>query len=114
MSECVFCKIVEGSLPAEKVYEDGDVLAFRDLHAQAPIHLLVIPKKHISSVREIGEEEGPLLGRIFSVVNQLADELGLADKGFRIVNNCGEDGGQTVYHIHFHLLGGRALGWPPG
>ncbi|MFD1435852.1 histidine triad nucleotide-binding protein [Kroppenstedtia eburnea] len=114
MTECIFCKIVEGSLPAEKVYEDEDVLAFRDLHAQAPVHLLVIPKKHIPSVRDIGEEEGHLLGRIFSVINRLADELGVADKGFRIVNNCGDEGGQTVYHIHFHLLGGRSLSWPPG
>ncbi len=113
MTDCIFCKIVEGSIPAEKVYEDEDVLAFRDIHAQAPVHILIIPKKHIPSVRDIGEEEGPLLGRIFSVINRLADELGVADKGFRIVNNCGDEGGQTVYHIHFHLLGGRSLSWPP-
>lgn len=114
MAECIFCKIVEGSLPAEKVYEDEAVLAFKDIHAQAPVHLLVIPKKHISSIREIGEGEGSLMGRIFSVINQLADEQGIADKGFRVVNNCGDDGGQTVHHIHFHLLGGRSLSWPPG
>ncbi|SDC74204.1 histidine triad (HIT) family protein [Melghirimyces thermohalophilus] len=114
MADCIFCKIVEGSMPSEKVYEDDAVLAFKDIHAQAPVHLLVIPKRHIPSVREIGEEEGALMGRIFAVINQLAKEHGLADRGFRIVNNCGEEGGQTVHHIHFHLLGGRALTWPPG
>ncbi|SMO50430.1 histidine triad nucleotide-binding protein [Melghirimyces algeriensis] len=114
MEDCIFCKIVDGSLPSEKVYEDESVLAFKDLHAQAPVHLLVIPKKHISSIREIGEEDGPLMGKIFAAINQLAKEYGLADKGFRIVNNCGDEGGQTVYHIHFHLLGGRSLTWPPG
>lgn len=114
MADCIFCKIVEGSMPSEKVYEDDAVLAFKDIHAQAPVHLLVIPKRHIPSVREIGEEEGALMGRIFAVINQLAEEHGLADRGFRIVNNCGQEGGQTVHHIHFHLLGGRALTWPPG
>ncbi|MFC4076742.1 histidine triad nucleotide-binding protein [Salinithrix halophila] len=114
MTECLFCGIVEGSIPSEKVYEDEHVIAFKDIHAQAPVHILVIPKKHIPSVQQIGEGEGMLLGRIFSVINRLAKEHGLSERGYRIVNNCGEEGGQTVHHIHFHLLGGRALTWPPG
>ncbi|PTX64857.1 histidine triad (HIT) family protein [Melghirimyces profundicolus] len=114
MSDCIFCKIVKGDVPSEKVYEDESVLAFKDIHAQAPVHLLVIPKAHIPSVRELGEKDGALLGRIFSTINRLAEENGLAERGFRIVNNCGEEGGQTVHHIHFHLLGGRSLTWPPG
>lgn len=114
MADCIFCGIVEGTIPSEKLYEDEHVVAFRDIHAQAPVHILVIPKKHIPSVQDLGEEDGFLIAQIFSVINRLAKEQGLSEKGFRIVNNCGDEGGQTVYHIHFHLLGGRSLTWPPG
>ncbi|QKG84948.1 histidine triad nucleotide-binding protein [Kroppenstedtia pulmonis] len=114
MADCIFCGIVEGTIPSEKLYEDEHVVAFQDIHAQAPVHILVIPKKHIPSVQDVGEEDGFLIAHIFSVINRLAKEHGLSEKGFRIVNNCGDEGGQTVYHIHFHLLGGRTLTWPPG
>lgn len=114
MSDCLFCQIIDGKIPSEKVYEDEDVLAFNDIHAQAPTHVLVIPKKHIASARDLEEKDGALLGKIFAVINRVAADQGLAERGFRIVNNCGEDGGQTVHHIHFHLLGGRQLTWPPG
>ncbi|PTM59487.1 histidine triad nucleotide-binding protein [Desmospora activa] len=114
MADCIFCQIIDGKIPSQKVYEDADVLAFNDIHAQAPVHVLVIPKKHIASAQELGEKDGALLGKIFTVIKRVAEEKGLAEKGYRIVNNCGEDGGQTVHHIHFHLLGGRQLTWPPG
>ncbi|SFS82226.1 histidine triad nucleotide-binding protein [Marininema halotolerans] len=114
MADCIFCGIIEGSIPAEKVYEDELVTAFKDIHAQAPVHLLVIPNQHIPSIQQVGEEDSELLGRIFSVMNRLAVDEGLAERGYRIVNNCGDEGGQTVHHIHFHLLGGRSLTWPPG
>ncbi|SDW14890.1 histidine triad (HIT) family protein [Marininema mesophilum] len=114
MAECIFCGIIEGNIPAEKVYEDELVTAFKDIHAQAPVHILVIPNQHIPSIQQIGEGDSQLPGRFFSVINQLAQDYGLAERGYRIVNNCGEDGGQTVHHIHFHLLGARHLTWPPG
>ncbi|OYD07661.1 histidine triad nucleotide-binding protein [Paludifilum halophilum] len=114
MADCIFCGIVDGTIPSEKLYEDEMVVAFRDIHAQAPVHVLVIPKEHIPSIQEVEEESGELLARIFSTINRLAKEHGLADRGYRIVNNCGEEGGQTVHHVHFHLLGGRSLTWPPG
>lgn len=114
MADCIFCGIVNGSIPSEKVYEDDEVLAFNDIHAQAPTHVLVIPKKHIASARELGEKDAALLGKVFAAINRVAQEKGLVENGFRIVNNCGEDGGQTVDHIHFHVLGGRHLTWPPG
>lgn len=114
MADCLFCKIIAGEIPSTKVYEDEAVLAFRDIEPQAPEHIIIIPKTHISSANEITEENGAVVGKIFAVVAKIAKELGFADKGYRIVNNCGEDGGQTVGHIHFHLLGGRNLQWPPG
>lgn len=114
MADCLFCKIIAGEIPSTKVYEDEAVLAFRDIEPQAPEHIIIIPKTHISSANEITEENGAVVGKIFAVAAKIAKELGFADKGYRIVNNCGEDGGQTVGHIHFHLLGGRNLQWPPG
>ena len=113
MSDCIFCKIAAGDIPSKKAYEDDLVLAFHDINPAAPTHILVIPKEHISSAAALGEEHADLLGRIFSVIAKLAAELGLSD-GFRIVSNVGELGGQTVPHLHFHLLAGRTLGWPPG
>lgn len=110
---CVFCKIVSGEIPSKKAYEDDRVLAFFDLEPQAPVHILIIPKLHIKSVNEIDSENSEIIGYIFEVARKLAKEFGL-EKGYRIVNNCGEDGGQTVEHLHFHLLGGRSMKWPPG
>jgi histidine triad (HIT) family protein len=113
VADCIFCGIVEGSVPSDKVYEDDKVVAFRDINPAAPVHVLVIPKKHIPSVLEAAEEP-ELLGEIVAAAAKVAKKLGLAEKGFRLVNNCGEQGLQTVYHIHFHLIGGRQLSWPPG
>lgn len=113
MMDCIFCKIASGEIPCKKAYEDAQVLAFYDLDPQAPTHILLIPKTHIESAMEITEENSGIIGHIYAVAAKLAKEQGL-EKGFRIVNNCGEDGGQTVHHIHFHLLGGRSMQWPPG
>lgn len=114
MSDCIFCKIVAGELPSKKVYEDEEVLAFEDISPAAPVHVLIIPKVHIASALHVAEEQLPLIGAIHRTAGQLARELGIAEKGFRLVNNCGNEGGQTVDHLHYHLLGGRHLGWPPG
>ena len=110
---CIFCKIANGEIPSKKAYEDDQILAFYDLDPQAPVHILLIPKNHISSANELTEENSKVVSHIFVVAAKLAKELGL-EKGYRIVNNCGEDGGQTVQHLHFHLLGGRSMKWPPG
>ena len=114
MSDCIFCKIVNKELPAEIAYEDDKVLAFKDLSPQAPTHLLIIPKKHISTMNDIQEEDVALIGHIKLTAAKLAKNLGFAEAGYRVVMNCNEDGGQTVYHIHLHLLAGRSLAWPPG
>lgn len=114
MSDCIFCKIVNKELPAEIAYEDDKVLAFKDLSPQAPTHLLIIPKKHISTMNDIQEEDAALVGHIKLTAAKLAKDLGFAEAGYRVVMNCNEDGGQTVYHIHLHLLAGRSLAWPPG
>ena len=111
--DCIFCKIASGDVPANKVYEDDKIVAFYDLTPQAPVHVLLIPKEHISSINEIDNKNSGLIGHIFEVVAKLADKLNLKD-GYRVVSNCGENGGQTVGHVHFHLLGGRYLQWPPG
>lgn len=109
----IFLKIVDRELPAEIVYEDEQVLAFRDIKPRAPTHVLIIPKREIPSVADIGETDAALLGRIWTAIPKIAAELGL-DGGYRVVANCGSDGGQEVPHLHFHLLGGRQLAWPPG
>jgi histidine triad (HIT) family protein len=113
VSDCIFCKIAEGTIPSKKVYEDEKVLAFHDINPVAPVHVLVIPKKHITSLATMEKEDQGLIGHIFGVIHNLAEELKL-QKGYRVVNNCGEEGGQTVAHLHFHLLGGRSFAWPPG
>ena len=113
MSDCIFCKIAAGEIPSKKAYEDEKVLAFYDLDPQAPTHILVIPKEHIKSAAEIDESNSVLIAHVFEVAAKLAKELRL-DNGFRVVTNCGESAGQTVHHIHFHLLGGRDFTWPPG
>lgn len=114
MQDCIFCKIVAREIPVECLYEDDGIVAFRDANPQAPVHVLVIPKKHIASLLEISDEDGALLTRMHSVIRRLAKELGIADAGFRTVINTRDNGGQTVHHLHFHLLGGRFMTWPPG
>lgn len=111
--DCIFCKIVNNEVPSDRIYEDEKVLAFHDTNPQAPVHFLVIPKKHIKNFREISADDLGLISHIFGVIQNISNELNLND-GLRIVNNCGENGGQTVDHIHFHVLAGRPLSWPPG
>jgi len=108
MMDCLFCKIVAGQIPSTKVYEDEQVLAFRDIAPQAPTHILVIPKTHIASVAEVNAENSGLVAHIFEVIPKIAKEEGL-ETGFRVVSNCGADAGQTVHHLHFHILGGKQL-----
>lgn len=114
MSDCIFCKIANGEIPTDKIYEDEKVVAFYDIDPQSPVHFLVIPKEHISSIKEIDESNVSIISHIFLVIKKIATDNGLDEKGYRIVNNCGEYGGQTVNHLHFHILGGRELLWPPG
>lgn len=114
MENCLFCKIVRKEIPAGIEYEDDDMIAFRDINPVAPVHILFIPKKHIESLDALEEGDKELIGRIHYRISRLAKKLGLDQKGYRVVNNMGKDGGQTVFHIHFHLLGGKAFRWPPG
>ncbi|MFT3928880.1 MAG: histidine triad nucleotide-binding protein [Spongiibacteraceae bacterium] len=114
MSDCLFCKIAAKQIPAKVIYEDEKVIAFRDINPQAPVHVLVIPKQHISTVNEMQEEHAPLVGHMVFTGQRLAQAEGIAEDGYRLVMNCNEDGGQTVFHIHLHLLGGRSMRWPPG
>jgi len=114
MSDCIFCKIANGDIPADKLYEDDAVLAFRDLNPQAPTHALVIPKTHIASLNELDEANAGVMGSLFLGARRVAEQQGLAEDGYRTVVNCNNHGGQTVYHIHLHLLGGRQMTWPPG
>ena len=108
MNDCIFCKIAKGEIPSNKVYEDDKVLAFHDLNPAAKVHVLIIPKAHIANVLEINEENSSIVAHIFEVIAKLAKELGL-EQGFRVVSNCNEFGGQTVFHLHFHLIGGEQL-----
>lgn len=110
--DCVFCKIAKKEIPSQTVYEDEKIVIFKDLEPVAPIHLLAIPKVHIESANEINLNNSQVISRIFEVIANKSNEFGL-ENGFRIVNNCGKFGGQTVMHLHFHILGGKALGWPP-
>ena len=111
--DCIFCKIAAGEIPSTKVYEDDTVVAFNALDPQAPVHVLIIPKEHIASAAEINESNSAVVAHIFEVAAKIAAEKGLKD-GFRIVNNCGDSAGQSVKHLHFHLMGGRDFGWPAG
>ncbi|MEA5059352.1 Purine nucleoside phosphoramidase [bioreactor metagenome] len=113
MENCIFCKIAAGEIPANKVYEDDMAMAFYDLNPQAPVHVLIIPKKHYGSILDI-EADGAPMNHLCKVARLLAKELGVDEKGFRLVVNTGDDGGQTVHHLHMHLTGGRAFGWPAG
>lgn len=110
MEDCVFCKIIKGEVPSEKVYEDEEVLAFKDIDPAAPIHILVIPKKHIATLLDVKKEESYLISHIYEVINNIAQDLGIEKDGFRVIVNCGKDSGQEVMHIHFHMLAGRKLG----
>ena len=114
MEDCIFCKIAKGQISSRIIYEDDEVIAFNDANPQAPIHFLVISKEHIESVNDINSNNSHLISHIFTIIARLAKELGIDGDGYRIVNNCGEFGGQTVPHIHFHILAGRQLLWPPG
>lgn len=107
--DCVFCEIIKGNIPSTKVYEDEFVTAFNDLNPVMPVHVLIVPKKHIASVNELENDDAELIGRVFVAAKKIAEKLGL-DNGYRIINNCGEDAGQTVKHIHFHLIGGKPMG----
>lgn len=114
MSDCLFCKMVRGEIQPDVVYENEHVLAFRDLHPQAPTHVLVIPKAHISTLNDLDEGHADVIGQMFLAAKQVAKLEGIEESGFRTVINCNSDGGQTVFHIHLHVLGGRAMNWPPG
>ncbi|WP_018953834.1 histidine triad nucleotide-binding protein [Thioalkalivibrio sulfidiphilus] len=114
MTTCIFCKIANGDIPAEIVYQDDQVLAFRDLNPQAPLHVLVIPRKHIATINDLTPEDEALVGRMYLAARQVAEEAGLATRGYRTVMNCNSEAGQSVYHLHLHVLGGRSMQWPPG
>ncbi len=113
-SDCIFCKIAGGEIPSDPVYSDEQFYAFRDINPGAPTHVLIIPRKHIAHITDAGPEHRDLLGDMLLRANEIAVQEGLTEKGFRYVLNCGEWGGQSVFHIHLHILGGRALAWPPG
>lgn len=113
-NDTIFGRILRGEIPCDKVYEDDQVLAFRDINPAAPTHILIIPRKHIATINDAGAEDAALLGHMMLTAAKLARAEGIADDGYRLVINCNGDGGQTVYHLHLHVLGGRALGWPPG
>jgi len=108
--DCIFCRIISGEIQSEILYQDEQAVAFRDVNPKAPVHLLVVPRKHIESVAELTEDEAPILGHLVAVANRLAREAGISEKGYRLVVNCGPDGGQVVPHLHLHLLGGRQMG----
>jgi len=114
VADCLFCGIVNGDVKGEVVYQDSSVVAFKDLNPKAPVHLLIVPRKHIATLLDVEQEDKGLLGDILFAANKLARDHGISQDGFRVVFNCGEGAGQSVFHIHLHLLGGRALRWPPG
>lgn len=109
MEDCLFCNIIEGKIPSTKVYEDDKALCFKDINPEAPVHVLVIPKKHISSLNELTLEDEEIIGHIFILIGKITKELGIAESGYRVVSNCNKDGGQTVPHVHFHVIGGKKL-----
>ena len=113
-SDCLFCKILAGDIPADIIYESDTAIAFRDINPQAPTHVLIIPRKHISTINEITVDDQATIGSLYSAAQDIAAAEGFADEGYRAVMNCNEGAGQTVFHIHLHLLGGRAFSWPPG
>ncbi|CAN5540455.1 histidine triad nucleotide-binding protein [soil metagenome] len=113
MTDCLFCKIVKGEIPSDRVHEDADVIAFRDVAPKAPTHILVIPRRHIPDAHALTDADGDILGKLFAAARRVADDAGL-ENGYRVVTNIGPESGQTVFHLHFHVLGGRPMSWPPG
>ncbi len=113
-SDCLFCKILAGEIPADIIYESDTAIAFRDINPQAPTHVLVIPRKHIATINDIDDEDRLLVGSLYAAAKEIAAGEGIADSGYRTVMNCNEGAGQSVFHIHLHVLGGRPMGWPPG
>lgn len=114
MSECIFCKMATGEMNVPKVYEDSELFAINDIHPRSPTHILILPRKHLATLLDLEEVDQAMIGRIFLVAKKLAKEKGLDKSGYRIVANCLEGAGQSVFHIHFHMLGGRPMSWPPG
>ncbi len=112
--ECIFCKIIDGQIPADLIYQDDSIVAFRDINPQAPTHVLIIPKKHIEKISDINEEDSELISKMVLVAKKIAEDEGITESGFRLVFNNNKDAGQEVFHIHLHLLGGRKFSWPPG
>ncbi|MEX2165349.1 MAG: histidine triad nucleotide-binding protein [Sulfuricaulis sp.] len=113
-TDCLFCKMVSGQIKPNTVYEDDDMLVFKDINPQAPVHVLIIPKKHIATLNDLGQGDAQLIGKMFLKAVKIAKDSGVAESGFRIIMNCNADAGQSVFHVHLHLLGGRFLRWPPG
>ena len=114
MTDCIFCKIAAGEIPTAKLHDDGEVVVFRDINPEAPVHLLIIPRRHIPTLNDLTEADAALIGRLYLAGQRVAAELGVAERGYRTVINCNRDAGQIVFHVHMHLLAGRELGWPPG
>jgi histidine triad (HIT) family protein len=114
MENCLFCKIATGAIPSKIVYQDEDVVAFEDINPQAPKHILLIPRQHIASIDDLTLNDGPILAKLFITAQKLAHDMGIDESGYRFLTNVGPDAGQSVFHLHFHLLGGRKFGWPPG
>lgn len=114
MSDCLFCKIIAGDIPADIIHETDTTVAFRDINPQAPTHALVIPREHIATINDIEDGQAGLVGSLFTAARDVARQEGLVDGGYRVVMNCGEGAGQTVFHLHLHVLGGRSMTWPPG
>jgi histidine triad (HIT) family protein len=112
--DCIFCKIANKEIPCKFLYEDEEILAFDDIKPQAPIHKLIIPRQHIATINDIDENNAQLTGKLMYTAQQLAKQLGISEEGYRVVMNCNKNGGQDVFHIHLHLLGGRRMSWPPG
>ncbi len=114
MTDCLFCRIAADEIPTAKLYDDGEVLVFRDINPEAPVHLLLVPRRHIPTLNDLTEADATLIGRLYLAGQRVAAELGVAESGYRTVINCNRDAGQIVFHVHMHLLAGRELGWPPG
>lgn len=112
--DCLFCKFVTGEIEPDVVYQNDDVLAFRDINPQAPTHVLIVPKRHIATINDLGDADSDVVGKLFLAARDIAKDEGIADDGYRVTMNCNEGAGQTVFHLHLHLLGGRRFGWPPG
>ncbi|MGB5306431.1 MAG: histidine triad nucleotide-binding protein [Gammaproteobacteria bacterium] len=114
MTDCIFCKMVAGDIQPDVVYEDDEVMAFRDMHPQAPVHVLVIPRVHIATTNDLDADSAGIIGRLYLAAKQIAQDEGIAERGYRTLINCNPEAGQSVYHIHLHVLGGRPMAWPPG